>query len=161
MSSRYTWIHFTIFIVLLSWKTVWLPTYGRGDSQIIPIMKSQLSVSSPVDRGPLVLQYPISGESFILQPVKGQVQPFHGASRPVEVHVKTARYVHESWPFSFLRCVWTGIWRSYGFQMGIEMCPVFIQGNTLWIAHSVSFQKGLIHGCWGPFGYLDLSSSQR
>lgn len=36
MSSKYTWIHFTIFIVLLSWKTVWLPAYGRGDSQTIP-----------------------------------------------------------------------------------------------------------------------------
>lgn len=108
---------------------------GEETHKLSPVMKSQLSVSSPVDRGPLILQYPITGESFILQPMKGQVQPFHGASRPVEVHVKTARYVHESWPFSFLRWVWTGIWRSYGFQMGIEMCPVFIQGNTLWIAH--------------------------
>lgn len=87
--------------------------------------------------------------------MKGQVQAFDSISRPVKVNVKTTRYVHESWAFSSLWQVWTGIWHRYGFQL--QMCPMFVQGNSLWIAHSVPSQNYLIHCCWGPLGYLDLS----
>lgn len=115
---------------------------GEETYKLSPVTKSQLSISSPVYRGALVPECPISGESFIFEPVKGQVQSFDSTSRArKKVNVKTTRYAHEGWAFSFLWCVWIGIWHSYGFQMGFKMCPVFIQGNSLWIAHSVPFPE--------------------
>lgn len=71
-------------------------TWERSLANYPQRRKSQLFISSPVDTGALVPEYPISGESFIFEPVKGQVQSFDGTSRPVKLNVKTARYVHES-----------------------------------------------------------------
>ena len=100
---------------------------GKETYKLSPVMKSQLSISSAADRGALVPEYPVSEESFISESVKGQVQAFDSASRPVKLHVKTAKYVHEGCPFSSSffggGCVWTGIWHSYGFQMGFKMLP--------------------------------------
>lgn len=119
-------------------------------------MRSQL-ISSLVGRGTLVPKYFISDKSLISESVKGQVQALPSLSRPVKLNVKTTRYVRESWAFSSLWQVWTGICHRYGFQL--LMCPMFVQGNSLWIAHSVQTQNDLIHCCWGPLGYIVLSRS--
>lgn len=69
-------------------------TWKRGDLQIIlsdekPAFYQLCSIQrSPCPR--------ISGESFIFEPMKGQVQSFDSASWPVKLNVKPARYVHES-----------------------------------------------------------------
>lgn len=62
------------------------------------VTKSQLSISSPVHRGALVPEYPVSEESFIYEPMKGQVSFFFfdSTSRPIKLNVKTTRNSHES-----------------------------------------------------------------
>lgn len=69
---------------------------GEENYKLSSVTKSQLSISSPVDRRALVPEYVISEESFISESVKGQVQAFDSTSMPVKLNVKTTRYVHES-----------------------------------------------------------------
>lgn len=57
---------------------------GEETYKLSSVTKSQLSISSAVYKESLVLEYGISGESFIFEPLKGQVQDFDSVSRPVK-----------------------------------------------------------------------------
>lgn len=164
LSSKYTWVHFTIFIVHFTplENSMAANTCERRLRNYPQWRKASFLSVLQYTEEPLSQNTPYQKNLSYMSQWKDRCRFFFDStSRPIKLNVKTTRNSHESWPFSFLSCVWIGIWHSYGFQMGFKMCPMFIQGNSLWIAHSVPFQKDLIHCCWGPLGYLDLSSAQR
>lgn len=101
----HTWVHLLICIVSFTpLETAWLPRHEEEIHKLYPVMRRQLATSSPVDRRALVPEhpeYPKSEEWFIIESVKGQVLVFDSTPRPLELNVKTTRYVHESWVFSF------------------------------------------------------------
>lgn len=116
--------------------------------------KSQISGSSPsTQRASLFPEYSLSGESLVCVSVEGQVRPFIIIFFSTSGMIWKARGVCMK-AACFLSCVCVGLGRGYSFQMegGLKCGPLFIQGNSLWIAHSVSLQKDLIHWCRGPSG---------
>lgn len=152
-----TWLHFCSF-----YSPVRLPTYGRGDVQIILRGEKpafyQLSGST---EEPLVSQTYLGNLTYLSQ-WKGQVHSFDRASRPVKLNVKNRKGMClKADHFLFSDVFELASDTAMASRWGLKMRPVFIQGNTLWIAHSVPFQKDLIHSHWGPLGCLDLSSAQR
>lgn len=89
----YTWVHSTILVVHFTplENSMTANTWGKTHTNYPPVMKSELSIRSPIDRGALVPEYLISDKSFISESVKGQVQVLNSTSRPVKQNVKTTK----------------------------------------------------------------------
>lgn len=135
---------------------------GKRDAQIIPSVEKPAFYQLPLHTvEPLFQNILYRGESPICVSVKGQVRPFlFWRCTRACMSIKSRRYLHESWPFSFMCLHWL-LARLSPPDGVFKTRPVFIQGNSLWIAHSVWVQKDLIHCCGGPSGCPDLSSAQR
>lgn len=98
----------------------------------------------------------LSGESFITEVVKGQVQSSDSLQPGLESDMSNAKSI-SAWRLTIFSHVFDlASDTAMASRWGLECTPVFIQGNHLWITHSVSVQKDLIHCPWGPSGSLNL-----
>lgn len=106
------------------------------------------------------LDYSLSGESFISEVVKGQVQSSDSLHPGLKSDTPNAQSI-SAWTLTIFSHVFDlASDTAMASRWGLKRTPVFIQGNGLWITHSVSVQKDLIHCCWGPSGSLNLQCSE-
>lgn len=139
------------------WKATWRPTAKREKTyKFSSVMKKQLVITeeplSPPD-------YSLSGESFISEVVKGQVQSSDSLHLGLKSDTPNAQSI-SAWTLSiFSRVFDLASDTAMASRWGLKLTPVFIQSNRLWISHSVSVEKDLIHWPWGPSGSLNLQCS--
>lgn len=110
-------------------------------------LSSVMKKTAPfLQRGPCPRQtIPYQDNLSYLSQWKGRCSPLTAYTQACKVICQRHNvYRHESWPFSLMCLTWhlTQPWLPDG---GLKRTPVFILGNHLWITHSVSFQKDLIH----------------
>lgn len=141
------------------WKATWLPTAKREKTcKLSSVMKK----TAPRYRGALVPArlFPIGRIFHIWGSERTGAALWQPTPGPEKWSTKVHRVRrHERWAFSLMCLTWrlTQPWLPDG---GLKLTPVFIQSSRLWISHSVSVEKDLIHWPWGPSGSPNLQCSE-
>ena len=129
----------SVFISFL-WKSARLLRERRH--KLSPVTKSQLSLNSFIQRSPCPRIVHLRRIFHIwVSERAGAAVWRHSQACQTNAYIH-GLYLHESWAF-FLSCVWIGIWRGYGFQMGFKMHPCLYRAicelPTLYLFRKSSF----------------------